>query len=130
MEFVNKLFQYRRTQKSLRKTLQTYGTRNWANYAMLLVNLTEDEVLTLILRWVPTALNQNETMQVRIKAEQKIYDVWFKKTRGMICVRDIKEKKRKLTQLYRWKPNETFNDVTLQSLQQCIALADVLKKLS
>ena len=130
MEFVNKLRRFQRNKTSVRKTLLKYGTRNWTNFAKPLNQLSEEEVTTLILNWVPTALSKNETIRMRLRADSKVYEVIFKHTRGIICVKAVEEKKRNMERLYCWKPNETFNDVTLEDLRQSMALADVLVKLN
>jgi len=42
-------------------------------------------------------------------------------TRNVINVQAVKEKKRSMEYMYRWKPNETFNDITLEDLRQATA---------
>jgi len=99
MEFVNKLRRFQQNQTSIRKTLLKYGTRDWTNFARPLNQLSE-EVTTLILNWIPKALEKNETMRMRLRADHKVYVVVFKHTRGIICVKAVAEKKRNMAQLY------------------------------
>jgi len=122
MEFVNKLREYQKNKKSIRKTLLEYGTKDWTNYSRPLKQLSDEEVATLILNWIPKALKKNETIKVRLRVEQKIYEVWFKNTRNLICVQAVKEKRQKMEHMYRWKPNELFNDLTLEELRQRMAV--------
>jgi len=93
MEFVNKLRRFQRNQTSIRKTLLEYGTRDWTNFARPLNQLSAEEVTTLILNWVPKALSKNETIRIRLRADHKVYEVIFKHTRGIICVKSVKEEK-------------------------------------
>ena len=92
--------------------------------------LDEEEIVTLILNWIPKALKPNEEVMVRLRADSKVYEVRFKKARGTIYVKQLKEKKQKMEHMYSWKPNETFNDITLEKLRQSIALASVLSQLN
>jgi len=130
MEFVNKLRRFQRNKTSVRKTLLEYGTRERINFARPLNQLSEEEVITLILNWIPKALSANETIRARFRADHEVYEATFKHTRGIICVKTVKKKKRNMEQLYCWKPNETFNDITLEDLRQSMALAEVLTKLN
>jgi len=129
MEFVNKLQRLQRNKTSVRKTLLAYGDKDWSNHATPLERLSEEEIATLIFNWEPTVLGTNETIKVRWKADQKVYEAWFKKTKNIIQVRQIREKKRCTEHMYRWKPGETFNDIkALDDLRQRMAMTDVLKK--
>lgn len=131
MEFVYKLQRYQRNKRSIRKTLLEYGTKDWTNYARPMEQLSEEEITTLILNWIPKVLKQNETIKIRLRVEQKVYEVWLKCTKCVIQVKQVTEKKRSMKHLYGWKPGETFNDVlTLEDLRQRMAMADVLKKLN
>jgi len=91
MEFVNKLRQHQQNKRSIRKTLLKYGTKDWTNFARPLNQLSEEEVTTLIINWIPKALSKNETVKVRLQVDQEIYEVWFKKTRGTIYVKNSKK---------------------------------------
>lgn len=105
-----------------------YGTRNWTNFARPLNQLPEEEVTTLIINWIPKALSKNEAVKVRLRADHKTYEVWFKKKQGSVYVKAIKEKKQNMELLYYWKPNETFNDVTLADIHRSMAVADKVAK--
>jgi len=106
-------------------------TKDWTNYARPIEQLSEEEITTLILNWIPKVLKQNETIKIRLRVEQKVYEVWLKCTKCVIQVKQVTEKKRSMKHLYGWKPGETFNDVlTLEDLRQRMAMADVLKKLN
>jgi len=65
---------------------------------------------------------------VRLRADHKTYEVWFKKKQGSVYVKAIKEKKQNMELLYYWKPNETFNDVTLADIHRSMAVADKVAK--
>jgi len=73
MEFVNKLRRFQRNKTSIKKTLLEYGTREWTNFARPLNQLSEEEVTTLILNWIPKALSKNETMKMLLRANHKVY---------------------------------------------------------
>ena len=130
MDLVNKLRKHQQNKRSIRKALLAYGNKNWTNYARPLSQLDEEEIVTLILNWIPKALKPNEEVMVRLRADSKVYEVRFKKARGTIYVKQLKEKKQKMEHMYSWKPNETFNDITLEKLRQSIALASVLSQLN
>jgi len=130
MEIVNKFRQYQRNKKSVRKTLLEYGTRDWTNFTRPLSQLSEEEVATLILNWIPKALDKNETMKLRPRADGKVYEIWFKYTRNIIQVKTVKQRRRNMERMYCWKPNETFSDVTLEDIRQSMALADVINQLN
>jgi len=64
MEFVNKLYRLQRERRSVRKTLLKYGTQELSNYTKPLADLSEEEITTLILNWIPKVLKKNETIRV------------------------------------------------------------------
>jgi len=101
MEFVYKLQRYQRNKRSIRKTLLEYWTKDWTNYARPIEQLSEEEITTLILNWIPKVLKQNETIKIRLRVEQKVYEVWLKCTKCVIQVKQVTEKKRSMKHLYR-----------------------------
>jgi len=130
MEFVNKLYQFQRNRRSVRKALLEYGNKDMNNSIKPLTQLSEEEITVLILNWIPKVLKKNENVQIRMKADKDTYDIGFKNAKRVIQVRHVIKKKKPMKYLYYWRPGETFNDiVTLVELRKRQDMADALNKL-
>jgi len=78
MEFIKKLRQIQVAKRSVRKILLQYGNKDSSNYGKPLLQLSVEEITTLILNWIPKVLKKNETVRVRMRAEQHVYEIDFK----------------------------------------------------
>jgi len=130
MEFVNKLYQFQRNRRSVRRTLLEYGNKDTNNSTKPLIQLSEEEITVLILNWIPRVLKKNEGVRIRINVNQDTYDIGLKNTKRVIQVRHVVKKKKSMKHLYYWRPGETFNDnATLVELRKRQDMADTLNKL-
>jgi len=112
---------------SVRQLLNNFGVTRWNTFTEPLRNLSEAEVIALLLNWITRNMPNKELVLlcVRDPDQGDAYNLWLTNDRGCILTRGLlKSAKINEGLLYCWPPSTTPNDLTLEKLQHSIELAD------
>jgi len=112
---------------TMRTTFSRFGATEWKTFSTPLANLSESEVMVLLMNWttkVTTRNVHNLKLRLRDTVNQEVYEIWIKKPKGRM--RLIKMQKRddlKCRKLYEWTPT-TYNNLTRAKLERSMRNAD------
>ena len=126
MKFLELLRNYQIERRSIRRLLSGFGVTKWSTFAEPLRNLSEEEVIALLLNWITRNLTVGKSMTLRIRdnTSQDVYEVWLTSDKGCLYVkRLLKRAQLNEQRLYYWPQVMTPNDLTLETIEKSMEMA-------
>jgi len=127
MDLVDRLKCYEEMELNVRPIFAKFGVTNWQKFSTPLVNLSEVEVMALLMNWVTRVQFKGDIVKIRLRdtTDQEVYEVWMKKSKtGMRITKMKKCEHLKTKVLYAWTPTTTYNNLTRIRLKYSLARAD------
>jgi len=128
MTLIDKLKACKEMNSTIRTTFARFGAIDWKTFCTPLANLSEPEVMALLMNWVTKTTTKNvKNLKLRLRdtTDQEVYEIWIKKPKGQTRIAKIEKCECLKTKiLYDWIPTTTYNNLTRAKIKYSMTRAD------
>ena len=113
---------------TIRATFASFGATDWKTFSTPLANLSEPEVMALLMNWVTKTTTKNANnlkLRLRDMTDQEVYEIWIKKPKGQMRITRMEKCEHLKTKIfYDWTPTTTYNNLTRAKIKYSVVGAD------
>ena len=128
MNLIDKIKACKEMDSTIRTTFARFGATDWKTFSTPLANLSEPEVMALLMNWVTKTTTKNvKNLKLRLSDtnDQEVYEIWIKKPKGQMRIARMEKCEYLKTKiLYDWTSTTTYNNLTKAKIKYSMVRAD------